>query len=326
MRRVERGAPAPAGELHEPVVTLGVFDGVHLGHQRVIRTAMSLAHARRSECVLLTFDRHPRAVLSGSPPRSILSLEQRLRLFEKLGVDMVEVLPFDEDLRTWTAREFVERQLVERYDARTLVLGHDARFGRDGSEPGAVERACRGVGVEMIRVEPERLGTKTISSTLIRRLIEDGALAEAAAMLDRPVAIRGDVVPGDRRGRELGFPTANLRLHQDLHPPRGVYATVAHLDHHAWPALTNIGVRPTFEGDGERIEVHLLGFEGELYGREIEVAFLNKLRDERCFASADDLVAQIRKDLQAFRDQHPNLVNGAGQEGPSGPLAGPFAG
>lgn len=315
MRRVESGAPAPAAELHEPVVTLGVFDGVHLGHQRVIRTAMSLAHARRSECVLLTFDRHPQAVLSGSPPRSILSLEQRLQLFEKLGVDLVEVLQFDESLRIWTAREFLDRLLVRRYGARTLVLGHDARFGCDGREPGAVELACEEAGIAMIRVEPERLGTKTISSTLIRRLIEEGALAEAAAMLDRPVAIRGDVVPGDRRGRALGFPTANLRLHQDLHPPRGVYATVAHLDHHTWPALTNIGSRPTFGGTGERIEVHLLGFEGDLYGRALEVAFLNKLRDELRFASAEDLVAQIRKDLQGFRDQHPNLVDGASQEG-----------
>ncbi|MEQ8766114.1 MAG: riboflavin biosynthesis protein RibF, partial [Planctomycetota bacterium] len=293
-------------------------DGVHLGHQRVIRRAMTSARERRVDCLLVTFGRHPQAILSGSPPRAILSLEQRLRIFERLGVDATEVLSFSDELRRWTAAEFVERYLLGRYHASLLVLGHDARFGCDGRAPGAVEEACQAHGLEMVRVEPERLGERTISSTLIRRLIEEGALDEAAAMLDRPVAMEGLVVPGDQRGRTLGFPTANLVLRHDLHPPRGVYATIAHVDHQAWPSLTNIGSRPTFDGVEERIEVHLIGYEGDLYGRALEVTFLGKLRDERRFASPDELVAQIEKDLQAFRLQHPNLVSGARRDGAPG--------
>ncbi|MBI2191439.1 MAG: bifunctional riboflavin kinase/FAD synthetase [Planctomycetes bacterium] len=282
---------------------MGTFDGVHLGHQAVIRQAIDWAREVEGESVILTFDQHPRAVLSGMPLPLITSLEHRLVLFERLGIDVCAVLEFNQELASVAAEPFVEEYLVRWLGVRGVLLGYDCRFGKGArGNVDLLQSLAPKLGFSVRACEQVRRGWLLPSSTAIRQAIASGHLDQAEAMLGRPFSVFGPVRSGECRGRHIGFPTANLSPPQELLPPRGVYACRVEVEGEERPAVANIGVRPTIHDQGEMLlEVHLLDFDGDLYGRKMEVRFIRRLRGEEKFPSLDALKAQIARDVQDAR-------------------------
>jgi riboflavin kinase/FMN adenylyltransferase len=300
--------PLAAETFTAPVATIGVFDGVHLGHRRVLETAKSYARELGGDLVVVTFDVHPRAVTVGRAPPLVTSLPHRLILLERQGVSATVVLHFDETLREMSAERFVDEVLVARIGVRVLVLGHDSHFGKD--RRGDFELATKLLaprGVRVARVEPVRLDDgRIVSSSAIRDAVLRGDFAAGEELVGRPPALYGTVVRGDGRGRTLGYPTANLDLAGELRPSRGVYGASVELDGRALPALVNIGGRPTFHPEGDAadtVEVHVLDWTGDLYGRALEVRLFGRMRDERRFSGAEELKAQIARDVATMRER-----------------------
>jgi riboflavin kinase / FMN adenylyltransferase len=287
------------------VVALGNFDGVHLGHQAVVRRAVEEGSRRGAKVVAATFDPHPRAVLApGSEPRLLTTLEMRREELLGHGVDEVWAIRFDEALSRKSPEEFVRDVLVGEIGASAVVVGENFRFGhRAAGDFRELERLMRGFGGEAYAVPVRSEGGEApISSTRIRRLVGEGEVAEAARLLGRPYVLRGDVVVGDKRGRTIGFPTANVVADPALVvPARGVYAGFVRVGKDTYAACTNIGVAPTFERRESRVEVYLLGFEGDLYGREVDVSFLGRIREEKRFSGVEELKTQISRDVEAAR-------------------------
>lgn len=291
------------------VTSIGVFDGVHLGHQAILAANVAQAEALDAEATVLTFSSHPKQTLLGRAPRTLTTLDHRLELFERAGIGHTLVLPFDEEVRHTPARSFAEDLCVRELGTRHFVLGFDSRFG-EGREGDAAFLEALGHPVTVVpRVEVRQRG---VSSTAIREAVELGDLVGAQAMLGRRVAVLGTVVGGKQMGRKLGFPTANLDLQHELHPPVGVYACTAcvlqgdRVDNPVgrWNAVCNIGFRPTVDGTPAPlpvVEAHLLDFTGDLYGRRIELAFIAGLRGEQKFPSLKALETQIRADIRTAR-------------------------
>lgn len=315
--RVHRGLDqVSARDFQQPVATtVGVFDGVHRGHRALIDELVSWAHSHHGDAVVVTFDRHPREVLHGERPAALASLEHRLVLLERANVDAAVILPFDRSMASIEAEEFVRGVLVGKLGAKRVLLGANHRFGKDRKgDLALLRRLAPSLGFEVrgIELEVSAEKTATISSTAIRDAIKEGRLEDAERLLGRPVTVLGDVAKGEARGRQLGFPTANLDLHHEARPPRGVYACLVAVgekgrapDENAPRrlAVANIGRRPTFhpEGGEDMVEVHVLDLDEDLYGKTLEVAFLAKLRDEQKFSGAAALVEQIRKDIDETR-------------------------
>jgi riboflavin kinase / FMN adenylyltransferase len=287
------------------VVALGNFDGVHLGHRAVVRRAVEEGRRRGAKVVAATFDPHPRVVLApGSEPRLLTTLEMRREELLGYGVDEVWAIRFDEALSRKSPEEFVRDVLVGEIGASAVVVGENFRFGhRAAGDFRELERLMRGFGGEAYAVPVRSEGGEApISSTRIRRLVGEGEVAEAARLLGRPYVLRGDVVVGDKRGRTIGFPTANVVADPALVvPARGVYAGFVRVGKDTYAACTNIGVAPTFERRESRVEVYLLGFEGDLYGREVDVSFLERIREEKRFSGVEELKTQISRDVEAAR-------------------------
>lgn len=288
------------------VATVGVFDGVHLGHFHVLRRVVQRAQSTAHKSVMVTFAGHPKQVLLGQAPATVTSLEHRLLLFRRAGIDATLVLEFDDDLRELSAEDFVRNILVEGLGLRELVFGFDSKFGKDrGGNAESMRSLADELGFLVSEVPALRVDGRAVSSTAIREAVGLGDLRQAGQMLGRPTSLLGTVVRGDGRGRELGFPTANLELHHELQPPPGVYATLVRRPGHRpmrlWPAVANLGQRPTFDQAGPSVEVHLLDFSEDLYGQELEVFFLARLREEREFASPNALRRHIEEDVQSAR-------------------------
>lgn len=285
------------------VATLGVFDGVHLGHQLILRRVVELARAARTSAVVLTFAVHPVVVVKGLQPRLITSLEHRLALFASIGLDACIVLPFDSAVRELTAEQFAQRVFVDALGLRGLVLGKDAHIGRDrGGDAAFLGAFCASHSIAFETIDDFTVGGHRVSSTAIRAAIADGDLGRAELLLGRPVALFGTVVRGDGRGRQLGFATANLDLHHEIRPPAGVWAVRVRVGSIWVPAVLNIGIRPTFGPDGDlTVEAHLLDFSGDLYGQTLEVRLVARLREEMRFPSREALVEQIGHDVEAAR-------------------------
>jgi riboflavin kinase/FMN adenylyltransferase len=294
------------------VVTIGAYDGVHLGHQRVLHLVRELATVRRLDAAVVTFDRHPAQVVRPeSAPKLLTSLDQKLELLDATGdVDVCCVLTFDEDRSHETAEEFVTEVLVEKLRARLVVVGEDFHFGykRGGSVPllgrmGA-ELGFEVLGLGLVAVDADPSGT-IYSSTRIRELLREGDVADAARLLGRPHEVRGTVVEGDRRGRTLGFPTANLAVPSEIClPADGIYAgTFVAADEVVRPAAISLGRRPTFyeHADASLLEAYVLDFDGDLYGQHAKVRFAERLRGEQRFDNVDELVAQMGRDVDATR-------------------------
>jgi len=287
------------------VVTVGTFDGVHLGHRAVLEEIARRGRAMGRRAVLLTFDPHPLWVIRPEAAPRLLTLPVEKRdLLAESDLDYVVFLHFTAELSRYSPRRFVEEILLRRLRVRELVIGYDHGFGRGRSgDAETLSEIGRELGFEVDVVPPVLLEGDPISSTRIRRAILEGDLESARRGLGRPYGFRGTVVQGEGRGRKLGFPTANLELPfpEKLMPPPGVYAVrVGRRGGTHWGAL-HVGPRPTFEGAVATIEVHLLDFDGDLYGQEIQVELIERLREVRSFPSLENLLAQLHRDVEAAR-------------------------
>lgn len=300
------GAIGELGSLDGPLhLAAGFFDGVHIGHQEVIRTAQREAEAVGGHVVVLTFDRHPASVLRpGTEPRLLTSVRHKLVLIERLGVAAVLMLRFDEVMAAMEPDEFIGSLVRSGRPLASLSVGQDWRFGK--GRTGDVEmltKVGRRAGFRLHALAPVMAGGEPVSSTRVRLAIEAGDFAGAALLLGRDYSVLGEVIRGRQLGRRLGFPTANLALEAEQLPPVGVYAVRAVLDGRILDGVANLGLRPTVE-DGSltrHFEVHLFGFADDIYGRQLDVRFVSRLRDEVRFASLDALKAQIAEDARRAR-------------------------
>ena len=289
------------------VATIGCFDGVHKGHQRVIRLVTELARSRGLKPVVITFDRQPRQLFDPSfRPQLLSTLKEKESYIESLGVEQLVVLPFTRELAALSAEAFMRKVLHDQLSVKVLLTGYDNRFGHDRTE--AFDDYVgygKSMGMEVIQGDVERVdGSTAVSSTVIRRLLsEEGRVDLMPEWLTRPYSISGRIVTGEHIGHELGFPTANLELEDEskLIPASGVYAVWALLDGAAkrMPAMMNIGMRPTFEGHQLTLEVHILGEVGDIYGHRLTIEFVKRLRAEQRFSSREALIEQLWKDRTA---------------------------
>lgn len=284
-------------------VALGNFDGVHLGHRELVRRLVDRARPAGLAAVALTFDPHPLAVLAPDrAPVPLTTLEDRAALLQDVGLDGVAVLPFTQELARHSAEEFVREHLVGWLAARWVAVGEGFRFGRGRSgDAELLAREGARLGFELLVVPPVLEADEPVSSTRVREALSRGAVDEAARLLGRPHRVAGTVVEGDRRGRQLGFPTANLLPPAVALPADGVYAGRVQLEGGSSPAVVNIGSRPTFDHGQLRLEAHLLDWAGDLYGRRLTVEFVARLRGEQRFPGPEALRAQIEQDVALAR-------------------------
>lgn len=283
-------------------LAIGFFDGVHLGHQQIIRQTITDARQHEGRALIVTFDQHPSAVLAAErAPQLIYPLSQKLRVLETLGVDLTLLIHFDRTFSEHTGEEFVRALSRAAGQIRSVCVGASFVFGH--KRTGNVE-LLRKLGSELHfavhGLAAVALDGKAVSSTRIRQAIRAGNLDAATQMLGRGYSLAGKIVEGDQLGRQLGFPTANLEVGGLALPPGGVYAVQAKTGGRQWRAVANIGSRPTLKAPGSgglRVEAHLLDFTGDLYGQELELVFVEKLREEKKFGSAAELRAQIARDV-----------------------------
>lgn len=294
-----------ANIMRPTVLTLGVFDGLHLGHQRIMQIVAERAKSIGAVPTAITFDPHPRAVLHPeSAPPLLQPLDQRLANFEVLGIEQAIVIAFDRDFASQPAEEFLSDIVHDRLHAREVYLGEGFAFGKN-----------RGGNIELLRSMGAKLGFvadevdevqirgRRVSSSAIRELLAAGKVNIARRMLGRPYGVEGVIIRGNRRGHTIGFPTANLKPINRVIPRYGVYATATLIDGHWRKSITNIGIRPTFESDADpSIETYVFDFDGDLYGAVLRVRFLHRIRDERKFNGIDELKAQIEMDTARARN------------------------
>ena len=282
-----------------PVLALGNFDGLHRGHLKIIERVRRGAAEHGGTPMAMTFDPHPsRVVRPDKAPPLLMTKEQRLEAFERAGISAVAVVRFTPELSKWDPETFVRTVLVDWLRVSEVWVGANFLFGHDRSGNFSTLRTLgQRYGFRADKIDPVRYKEFVVSSTRVRRLVSEGRMDEAGALLGHQFYLDGRVVPGAHRGRELGFPTANLETSNELLPPNGVYATMTTIDGIVHPSITNVGVRPTF-GDTTTtiIEAYVLGYEGDLYGRQVRLGFVQRLRDERKFDDVDALRAQIEAD------------------------------
>ncbi len=314
--QVVRGSATLEKPLERCVLTVGNFDGLHIGHQAIMQTITSRARARAGVAAVYTFEPHPRRVLQPArSPKLLTTLEQKLELFEAAGVDVVVVETFDREFARLPAERFVLDVLHRRIGPVEVYVGYDFHYGRDreGSMRTLIERGPH-FGFSVTIIPEVKLGARDVNSTRIRELLFAARVEEARVLLGRPYTVRGRVARGDRRGRTLGFPTLNLAPENEVLPAPGVYAgQVRFLDAgpdggggpeagRRFDAVTNVGRRPTFKGSAAVLaEAHLLDFADDVYGRRVEFSFTHHLRDEQRFKDSAALTAQIARDIEAAR-------------------------
>jgi len=283
------------------VATIGNYDGVHLGHRAIIRSAVAAARERRLGAFVVTFDPHPIAVVAPARrPRLLDTRRQKLDALDECGIDGVLILRFDTAFGAMTGEEFFRSFLRGRVTPAAIHVGNNFRFGRDRA--GDVDLLCRlgaEMGFDVVGIPQVEVAGETVSSSAIRRAVEDGEVERAARMLGRPFALSGEVVSGDGRGRTLDFPTANLDVENEMIPRRGVYVTESAILSSRHPSITNVGVRPTFGGETLVVETHLIDFDEEILGERTEVRFLARLRDEIRFSGPAELADQLARDRAA---------------------------
>lgn len=294
------------------IVTIGIFDGVHIGHRAVIETVVREAKAAGLRSIVITFDPHPLKVLN---PRhvipSLISLKHRIELIKRIGIDKVLVMKFNKRMANLSPEKFIRDVVIKGLGAKEIIVGEDFCFGK-GARSGVKELADiikdtkiqrnkdTGYSVKLKVIRPVKKKRLIISSTVIRRLIMEGNIAQASQLLGRPFSILGTVIGGAKLARTLGYPTANINPHHEAIPPSGVYAVKIVLKRNIYNGILNIGIRPTFYNYGHdkepTIEVHIFNFKERIYGKDIEIIFIRKLRAEKKFKKIDSLIRQIEKD------------------------------
>ena len=287
-----------------PVLTIGNYDGLHLGHRRIIEKIQEKAFDLNGTSMLMTFHPHPLTILRPDKFIGLITpLHIKKRLIEEAGIDVLIIIPFTDDFRDITPEAFVNNLLVKKLGIKGLIVGYDFKFGKEGK--GNVEHLAfhsteYGFFFEIqgaITFDGEKVG-----SNRIRKMIQEGDVGKAALHLDRPYMIEGTVVKGEGRGRTIGFPTINLKTEFPLIPKRGIYITDVDVGGKRYPAVTNIGYNPTFDGQSLTIETYILDFSGDLYDRNIALYFLERVRDEVRFSGVDELKERIWKDVEAARE------------------------
>lgn len=300
------------------VLTVGTFDGVHAGHKVLINRVLSSAEQKAAKSVIVTFDPHPREIIDpGDSGIKLLStLDERRELLEDIGIDEMIVVPFDRDFSLLTSEEFVRNVIWEKIGVSHFIIGYDHQFGRNREGTiKTVQSLGRKLGFTSEVVSKQEVGNKTVSSTAIRNAIQrDGDMKQAASFLERYYLLNGTVVHGDKRGHKIGYPTANIQPdHKNkVIPKKGVYAVWVRVEGKYHGAMLNIGVRPTFNGSEIRIEAFIFDFEGDLYGKPIQVQFVERIRDEVAFSSVDDLKNQLDADYKSakriLKTYEPNIA------------------
>jgi riboflavin kinase/FMN adenylyltransferase len=296
--------PRPA-RWHQPVLALGNFDGMHRGHLKIIERVRRGAEERGSTAVAMTFDPHPsKIVRPDKAPPLLMTHQQKLEALARGGMHGVAIIRFTPELAHWEPETFVRSVLVEWLHVAEVWVGANFLFGHDRSGNFSLLRSLGArYGFRAEKIDPVRYKDFVVSSTRVRRLIAEGRVDEAGALLGHHYALDGTVVQGQKRGRALGFPTANLCADNELVPPAGVYATTLSLDGIVYPSITNIGTRPTFERGAENIiETHAIDFDRDIYGTKVRLGFVQRLRDEKTFDGIDALKAQIESDRVRARD------------------------
>lgn len=292
-------------EMPDCVATIGVFDGVHLGHQRLIGMMAAKAREQQRSSMVITFDRQPQQLFDPAyHPQLLTTLEEKESIISQMGIDFLVVLPFTHELAALTAGAFMRQILWEQLHVRTLVIGYDNRFGKNRAEGfDDYVRYGQQIGMQVLRGDAEMManGKKAVSSSVIRELLtENGDVALMPQYLTRNYALTGHIVSGEHIGHQLGFPTANLSPDSSdkLIPAAGAYVVWAYVEGESQrrPAMMNIGTRPTFDGSHQTLEVNILHFDGDLYGKKVTVSFVERLRPERRFESPEDLAAQLHRD------------------------------
>lgn len=288
----------------DPILTIGNYDGLHLGHRRIIERIKLKAREQKGTSMLMTFHPHPLTILKPEKFVGLITpLHVKRRLIEEAGIDVLFIIPFTDEFHLISPESFVDSLLMEKLGIKGLIVGYDFRFGKGGK--GNVEYLASksteyGFFFEIqaaITLDGEKIG-----SNRIRKMIQDGDVGKARAQLGRPYMIEGTVIKGDGRGRTIGFPTINLKSDFPLIPKRGVYISMVEIDGKKFSSVTNIGYNPTFDGQGLTIETYILDFSQDLYGREIVLYFLNRIRDEVKFSSVDELKGSIWKDVETARE------------------------
>ncbi len=285
----------------DTVITIGTFDGMHLGHQKILNHVLHLADEKKSRSFVITFEPHPRLVVSKNYDIKLLTtLDEKVKLFEKIGIDNLMVIKFTKEFSGLSSKEFVRNYICNKIGANHIVVGYDHKFGknRDGDE-NKLRELGKLMDFDVTKVDPITAGDTIISSTKIRNLLSEGDIVLANKFLGRAYALSGKVVNGAGRGRSLGFPTANIEV-ENIHkliPGNGVYAVSVWLNKEKFAGIMNIGLRPTFnQTQNVIIEVHILNFDKDIYNENLQIEFLIRLRAEKKFSSKDELIRQINID------------------------------
>ena len=290
------------------VLTVGTFDGVHAGHKVLINIVLRIAKEKNARSVIVTFDPHPREIINPGKAgiKLLSSLEERSEILADLGIDEMVVIPFDRDFSLLSSEEFVKQVIWEKIGVCDFIIGYDHQFGRNREGTiETVQKLGRELGFSSLVVSKQEVGDKTVSSTAIRNAIQrDGDMETAAKFLERHYLLNGTVVHGDKRGKKIGYPTANIQPdnQKKVIPKKGVYAVWVRVNGGYHGGMMNIGNRPTFEGGENRMEVHLFDFDRDIYGKDVQVQFVSRLRDEKSFSGIDQLIEQLSRDEEKARD------------------------
>lgn len=289
------------------VASIGFFDGVHAGHRFLIEQVRTIAAERRMQSMLITFYEHPRSVLhSDYVPQLLTSPDEKLSLLRETGIDKIEVLHFTEEMSQLSAKEYMQQVLHDKFGVTVLVMGYDHRFGHGGGTQEDYQRWGQEVGIEVVTqpAAPTQNRDNNVSSSLIRRLLTEGAVTDANKLLGHHYTLQGEVVGGHQVGREIGFPTANLKPHPyKLVPRNGVYAVLVEAKNRHLKGMLNIGERPTIDSSHtQSIEVNIFDFNDDLYGQQVTIHFIARLREEQRFDSREALIRQIEQDEETARN------------------------
>ncbi|WP_445666010.1 bifunctional riboflavin kinase/FAD synthetase [Fodinibius sp. AD559] len=289
------------------VLTVGTFDGVHAGHRAIIDTVVDKAKEKGARSVLVTFDPHPRNIINSGDDgiKLLTTLEERCEILEELGIDRMIVIPFDRDFSLLSSEEFIRDIIHKKIGVTEFVIGYDHHFGRNREGTiETIETLGGELGFDSYVVSKHEVGEQTVSSTAIRNAIsEEGNIEQATEFLQRPYRLNGTVVHGDKRGKKIGFPTANIKPEHvnKIIPKDGVYAVKVRINGDWFNGMMNIGTRPTFDGERQTLEVHLFDFDGDIYGKEVQVRFFSRIRDEKKFSGKEELIVQLKEDKKQTR-------------------------